>query len=125
MTRKEEIARASKDYHLKRHPNFTFGEYVSFIDGAEWADAHPDIDVRTMAAWQSGYNEGIAKSRWISVEDEELPKPGEMVLAFKPDDTFQFTTTFFTTIDMWNKLGITHWMRLSLPPIITTSKKGD
>lgn len=38
MTRKEEIARASKDYHLNRHPNFTFGEYVAFIDGAEWAD---------------------------------------------------------------------------------------
>ena len=38
MTRKEEIARASKDYHIKRHPNFTFGEYLAFIDGAQWAD---------------------------------------------------------------------------------------
>lgn len=66
MTRKEEIARASKDYHLKRLPNFTFGEYVAFIDGAEWADAHPDIDVRTMAAWQSGYNEAVSKAcEWL------------------------------------------------------------
>jgi hypothetical protein len=62
---------------------------------------------------------------WISVEDEELPKPGEMVLAFKPDDTFQFTTTFFTSIDVWKKLDITHWMHLSPPPIIISSKKGD
>lgn len=53
MTRKEELARASKDYHLKRHPNFTFGEYVAFIDGAQWADQHP---------------------HWISVEDELPPR---------------------------------------------------
>lgn len=66
MTRKEEIARASKDHHLKQHPNFTFGEYVSFIDGAEWADAHPDIDVRTMAAWRGGYKEAIEKAcEWL------------------------------------------------------------
>ena len=76
MTRKEEIARASKDHHLKQHPNFTFGEYVSFIDGAEWADAHPDIDVRTMAAWRGGYKEAIEKAcEWLSIEldkEEEL-----------------------------------------------------
>lgn len=69
MTRKEEIARASKDYHLKRHPNFSFGEYVAFINGAEWADAHPDIDVRTMAAWRGGYKEAIEKAcEWLHVE---------------------------------------------------------
>lgn len=66
MTRKEEIARASKDHHLKQYPNFTFGEYVSFIDGAKWADAHPDIDVRTMAAWRGGYKEAIEKAcEWL------------------------------------------------------------
>ena len=41
MTRQEEIARAAKDYHIKQHPNFTYREYVAFIDGAEWADEHP------------------------------------------------------------------------------------
>jgi len=57
---------------------------------------------------------------WISVEEEKLPKLGQMVLAFKPDDTFQFTTTFFTTIDVWKKLGITHWM-----PMPEAPKKGE
>lgn len=66
MTREEEIARASKDNHIKRHPDFTFGEYVAFIDGAKWADQHPDIDVRTMDAWQSGYNEAIERAcEWL------------------------------------------------------------
>lgn len=66
MAREEEIARASKDYHIKRHPDFTFGEYVAFIDGAKWADAHPDIDVRTMAAWRGGYKEAIEKAcEWL------------------------------------------------------------
>lgn len=28
----------------------------------KWSDEHPDIDVRTMAAWQSGYKEAIDKA---------------------------------------------------------------
>lgn len=81
MTRKEEIINAAYneaevERQLKMHPQvFEQG----FVAGAKWADAHPDIDVRTMAAWQSGYNEGIAKSRWISVEDE-LPPLNQDVL---------------------------------------------
>ena len=51
--------------------------------GAEWADAHPDIDVRTMAAWQSEYNEGIAKSHWFSVEDKLPPMRDEDGLSDK------------------------------------------
>ena len=43
--------------------------FFGFIHGAEWADAHPDIDVRTMAAWQSGYKEAIEKAcEWLSAE---------------------------------------------------------
>lgn len=39
---------------------------IGFIEGAVWADAHPDIDVRTMAAWQSGYKEAIKKAcEWL------------------------------------------------------------
>lgn len=54
---------------------------VAFADvlkrGAEWADDHPDIDVRTMAAWKSGYQAAIDEHpHWISVEDE-LPKEDE------------------------------------------------
>ena len=38
----------------------------AFVAGAEWADAHPDIDVRTMAAYQSGYKEAIEKAcEWL------------------------------------------------------------
>lgn len=49
--------------------------YMGFIHGAEWADAHPDIDVRTMAAWQSGYKEAIEKAcEWLENDFEELTR---------------------------------------------------
>lgn len=113
MNRKEQIRQAAELFDIKIISNL----WTLFERGAEWADAHPDIDVRTMAAWKSGYQAAIdAHPRWISVkEDDALPKEGEMVLAYRPDDTFQFFTTFFTTIDVWKKLGITHWMPLQLP----------
>lgn len=43
---------------------------VAFADalrrGAEWSDEHPDIDVRTMAAWRSGYQAAIDKAcEWL------------------------------------------------------------
>lgn len=49
---------------------------VAFADalrrGAEWSDEHPGIDVRTMAAWRSGYQEAIDKAcEWLK---EEYPK---------------------------------------------------
>lgn len=49
---------------------------VAFADalrrGAEWSDKHPDIDVRTMAAWRSGYQAAIDKAcEWLK---EEYPK---------------------------------------------------
>lgn len=71
MTRKEEIINAAYneaevERQLKMHPQvFEQG----FVAGAKWADAHPDIDVRTMAAWQSGYKEAIEKAcEWLSAE---------------------------------------------------------
>lgn len=87
MTRKEEIQKQAEKKafepsrlmhpYAKQHKVMSAYE-IGYIEGAEWADAHPDIDVRTMAAWQSGYDEGIAKYRWISVEDE-LPKDFKIV----------------------------------------------
>ena len=77
MTRKEQIKEIAQK-EMSKYPNFCITA-PAFRMGAEWADAHPDIDVRTMAAWQSGYDEGIAKSRWISVEDE-LPPLNQDVL---------------------------------------------
>ena len=71
MTREDEIINAAYneaevERQLKMHPQvFEQG----FVAGAEWADAHPDIDVRTMAAWQSGYKEAIDKAcEWLSAE---------------------------------------------------------
>ena len=87
MTREEEIDNASYAYWVDNYANIEFIDEEekelhtqdiqdSFINGAEWADAHPDIDVRTMAAWQSGYKEAIDKAcEWLSVEldkEEEL-----------------------------------------------------
>lgn len=123
MTRKEEIARAAKDYHIKLHPNFTFGEYVAFIDGAQWADAHP---------------------HWISVEDELPPfdaiengtwRCSKDVLIFAPfrgifvgryecDDMYGKTYWLFNggsypTVergDGYESSNVTHWMPLPQAP---------
>ena len=77
MTRSEEINNASYIYWVNNYANIEFIDEEekelhtqdiqdSFINGAEWADAHPDIDVRTMAAWQSGYKEAIEKAcEWL------------------------------------------------------------
>lgn len=50
---------------------------VAFADalrrGAEWSDAHPDIDVRTMAAWESGYQAAIDKAcEWLERNEVEF-----------------------------------------------------
>lgn len=54
---------------------------VAFADalrrGAQWSDEHPDIDVRTMAAWQSGYQAAIDKAcEWL---EEYTPQKFEDV----------------------------------------------
>jgi len=82
MTRSEEIDKIASAFAIDEvkdtcNPASKRGLlYVGFITGAEWADTHPDIDVRTMAAWQSGYKEAIEKAcEWLSVEldkEEEL-----------------------------------------------------
>lgn len=51
--------------YAKQHKVMSAYE-IGFIEGAVWTDAHPDIDVRTMAAWQSGYKEAIEKAcEWL------------------------------------------------------------
>lgn len=45
--------------------------------GVEWADEHPDIDVRTMAAWRSGYKEAIDKA--CEYLEEYIPQKFEDV----------------------------------------------
>lgn len=78
MTRKEEIQMQAEKKALepsrlmhpyaKQHKVMSAYE-IGFIEGAVWADAHPDIDVRTMAAWSGGYKEAIEKAcEWLSAE---------------------------------------------------------
>lgn len=74
MTRQEQINRMAKE--VASYLTSDKDVQVAFADvlkrGAQWADAHPDIDVRTMAAWQSGYKEAIERAcEWL---DNELPK---------------------------------------------------
>lgn len=76
MTRAKEITKEAKKF-AKEIDDKEIAEDVqdAFEQGAEWADAHPDIDVRTMAAWQSGYNEAIDKAcEWLENDFEELTK---------------------------------------------------
>ena len=94
MTRKEEIARASNEYHLKRLPNFTFGEYVAFIDGAQWADQH---------------------QHWISVEDEEPPK-GQWIITYEPTSPIVIGSDFILPDETADEHHITHWMPMPQAP---------
>lgn len=39
----------------------------------KWSDEHPDIDVRTMAAWRGGYKEAIEKAcEWLEKNEVEF-----------------------------------------------------
>ena len=74
MKRQEQINRMAKE--VASYLTSDKDVQVAFADvlkrGAEWADDHPDIDVRTMAAWKSGYKEAIERAcEWL---DNELPK---------------------------------------------------
>ena len=78
MTRGKQIIEEAKRIIAEAHergnnnPMVDLVITLSFSLGARWADKHPDIDVRTMAAWQSGYNEAIDKAcNWL---EEELPR---------------------------------------------------
>ena len=60
MTRKEQIKEIAQK-EMSKYPNFCITA-PAFRMGAEWADAHPDIDVRT-----SGYKEAIDKAcEWLN-----------------------------------------------------------
>ena len=94
----------------RRYNGSTFFE-LKFIEGAEWADAHP---------------------RWISVEDELPPKNSEYddnsieVLATDGNRVYKAIYRIcefysgWVTYDFWPLDNITHWMPLPAPP-----KKGS
>lgn len=68
MTRQEQIKEMAK-FHAKCMTSDKDLQ-VAFADalrrGAQWSDEHPDINVRTMAAWRGGYKEAIDKAcEWL------------------------------------------------------------
>lgn len=99
MTRKEQIKKKMLEISTS---NFTstvdYGAYrAGFIDGVDWADAHPN---------------------WISVEDE-MPKNKERVFITDGECTdfgfYDYTDDAWQPFEQW--LGnITHWMPLPQPP---------
>lgn len=60
--------------------------------------------------------------RWISVDDE-LPKEHEWILGFSLKRSY-IDVYNFDSNGLIEAHGITHWMHLSPPPIITSSKEG-
>ena len=79
-----------------------YWQYKGFIQGAEWADAHP---------------------HWISVEDG-LPQNGELVFAYNGKDytiSWCAKNKCHTNREMLDGAKpVTHWMPLPQPP-----KKGE
>ena len=87
MARKEEIQKQAEKKafepsrlmhpYAKQHKVMSAYE-IGYIEGAVWADEHPDIDVRTMAAWQSGYKEAIEKAcEWLKEQLQNTTFNGE------------------------------------------------
>lgn len=84
-----------------------------------------DIRDALRAAYLAGadYALEIYSPHWISVKDEQ-PKEHEWILGYslKREYIDVYNFDFNGLIEAH---GITHWMHLSPPPIITSSKKGD
>lgn len=107
MTREEEINNASYAYWINNYANIEFIDEEEkelhsqdiqdpFINGAEWADAHP---------------------HWISVGDE-LPKEHEWILGFSLKRSY-IDVYNFDSNGLFEAHDITHWM-----PLPQTPKKG-
>ena len=100
--------------------------HLGFVAGAEWADEHPDIDVRTMAAWRGGYQAAIdAHPHWISVEDELPPRGRTDPYVSVPVITCKIVNRGLHEIGFqryifgngkWEYCDATHWMPLPEPP---------
>ena len=74
-------------------------------------------------AFLSDVYEHIAYPYWISV-DKELPKEHEWILGFSLKRSY-IDVYNFDSNGLIEAHDITHWMHLSPPPIITSSKEGD
>lgn len=131
MTRGEQIEQAARALAVTKVDKRAYYQCLfDFEMGVEWADEHPDIDVRTMAAWQSGYQAAIdTHPHWISVEDE-LPKTETEVLMVSSGcaDTLcgyrckvgKNRWYCYNDDEYWH--NITHWMPMPQPPILSKSE---
>jgi hypothetical protein len=120
MTRQEEIEKIAGAFAIDEvkdtctcNPASKRGLlYVGFVDGARWADEHPN---------------------WISVKDELPPKESEyednsiVVLATDGNDVYkgiyqsnEYLSGWFTC-DLWALDNVTHWM--SLPSVKHLNKE--
>lgn len=95
MTREEQIVKAAKQRADQYdHPSKWRDTYYGFVDGAKWADQHP---------------------QWRPVDDE-LPESGETVLA--NDGKRVVMATYQSGPDLWFRdvmfgcvaFNPTHWM---------------
>ena len=93
MTRGKQIIEEAKRIIAEAHergnndPMVDLVITLSFSLGARWADKHPDIDVRTMDAWQSGYKEAIEKAcEWLERNFHATPMGGYYYL---PEDCIE------------------------------------
>lgn len=77
-----------------------------------------EIDRKFLA---SAYD-NITQPHWISIEDE-LPKEHEWILGFSLKRSY-IDVYIFDSNGLIEAHDITHWMHLSPPPIIISSKKG-
>lgn len=70
MTRKKQVQREAARFTADIE-DWEMSEDLqdAFMQGAQWADANPDIDVRMMAAWRGGYKEAIERAcEWLEKE---------------------------------------------------------
>lgn len=99
----------------------------------ELKDNHGDVEDVVASAFMDGANYADAHPHWISVEDE-LPKIGKDVLVLREDGEMQVAHQYNEEIARWwsvdgfpLKNNITHWMPMPQAPhhIIDANKKVD
>lgn len=95
---------------------------AGYMDGIAYADNHPNWE-EIVERMRKEVTNDLRNDRWISVE-EELPKEHEWILGYSLKRSY-IDVYNFDSNGLIEAYGITHWMHLSPPPIITSSKKED
>lgn len=70
--RNNEIKEAAKE-HVKEHKHNKLTDVLSFIQGAQWADEHPDaIDMYYLSCWYQQSIDETQEPIWTDKHIEEL-----------------------------------------------------